>query len=690
MKKLSRTLIFLFVICLNGYLFAQAPTGYYTSAEGKSKAGLKTALHLIIKNANVLSYGSGAGSTWSGFIKTDIRPDDGTIWDMYSNNRVMPNGTSAPSGMNIEHSFANSWWGGTRNQAYNDLYNLNPSDITANSAKGSWPMAVVDGTVTFNNGAIKVGVSSSRPGGTISAWEPTDEYKGDFARGYMYMVTCYEDYSAQWTGNSLTQLDNNTYPVFEQWAYNLLLKWCKDDPVSQKEINRNNEVYKIQGNRNPFIDYPELADYIWGAKTETPWYTVASTDPVLYSPSNASTVDLGVVATNKVTGKEIAVTGKNFTGDLSVAVTGTGFSVDVFSLTKEQVAAGTKILVQYTSASAAASTGQLVLSGDGVTVSVNLKAEAVDNIPVSSAESITTKSFVANWKDIGVASNYEFNLYQSDKTTLVNGYPITVVAAAGKGTIADLTPGTSYYYQLTGGGYSSALMEVKTLSSEQTFFEDFEKGGKASYATTDPVIGTMGSWTFYNSLLLNNDVKDLKNGSQSARLGKDVGASIFMNADKQNGAGTLSFYSGTYGTDAAATLGVFYSVDGGANWVSVDNNVSATNAFIKYSCTINVSAPVRIKIGKMGGASRVNVDDISITDYTSTGISDKEIAPFSYYVQGDQLVIQNNKIQSIQVSGISGQILFSQKLVPGVTTINLPKGIYILRGEGTAKKVMIK
>ena len=92
-------------------------------------------------------------------------------------------------------------------------------------------MAIVDGKTTYDNGVIKVGKSSSRPGGEITAWEPSDQYKGDFARIYMYMVTCYENFSEKWTGNSVNQLDNNTYPVFENWTIKMLLEWCEKDPV---------------------------------------------------------------------------------------------------------------------------------------------------------------------------------------------------------------------------------------------------------------------------------------------------------------------------------------------------------------------------------------------------------------------------------------------------------------------------
>jgi len=66
-------------------------------------------------------------------------------------------------------------------------------------------------------------------------------------------------------------LQNNTYPTLKPYAVDLLIKWHRDDPVSEKEINRNNEVYRVQGNRNPFVDFPELAEHIWGNLKNTVW-----------------------------------------------------------------------------------------------------------------------------------------------------------------------------------------------------------------------------------------------------------------------------------------------------------------------------------------------------------------------------------------------------------------------------------
>lgn len=122
---------------------ADQPEGYYAATAGKKKAELKSTLHGIIRTASVLNYGSGAGKTWSGFYYTD-RDEDGYCIDRYSPEmRQFTSTTGAISGMNIEHSFAKSWWGGSQVQAYKDLFNLMPSDQKANSSKSNFAMGEV-------------------------------------------------------------------------------------------------------------------------------------------------------------------------------------------------------------------------------------------------------------------------------------------------------------------------------------------------------------------------------------------------------------------------------------------------------------------------------------------------------------------------------------------------------------------
>ena len=80
-------------------------------------------------------------------------------------------------------------------------------------------------------------------------------------------------------------LNNNTYPVLNDWAENMLLQWHRQDPVSAKETTRTDVVYSIQHNRNPFIDYPALVEYIWGNYSGVPWSgTVTETEEVNPEP----------------------------------------------------------------------------------------------------------------------------------------------------------------------------------------------------------------------------------------------------------------------------------------------------------------------------------------------------------------------------------------------------------------------
>lgn len=148
-----------------------------------------------------------------------------------------------------------------------DAFHIYPTDGKVNGQRSSFPYGECASGTTLPscNGVDALGKlgKSTFPGYSGTVFEPVDEYKGDFARTYFYMAACYNDKIASW---SSPMLAGNSYPCYTTWAVNLLLKWNEQDPVSQKEIDRNNAVYKHQNNRNPFIDHPELAEYIWGDK----------------------------------------------------------------------------------------------------------------------------------------------------------------------------------------------------------------------------------------------------------------------------------------------------------------------------------------------------------------------------------------------------------------------------------------
>lgn len=257
----------------------EALVSYSASLKGLKKAELKTALQKLINPKKVLGYGSGYQHTWWGFWYTDRDPQTNECINRYSSKRFYfskTNTSKALSGMNIEHSFPKSWWGGASNNAYKDLYNLYPSDTDGNTAKGNFPMGVVTKVKTEDKGYDKVGTGTIN-GSVQQCWEPGDVYKGDFARGYMYMAVAYGKFT--WVKTGLQTMSNESYPGLKSWASSLYSQWSQDDKVDELERTRNDAVSKIQGNRNLFVDYPYLCEYLWGDSVNVPFnpYTSLTT-----------------------------------------------------------------------------------------------------------------------------------------------------------------------------------------------------------------------------------------------------------------------------------------------------------------------------------------------------------------------------------------------------------------------------
>lgn len=239
---------------------------YASSLNGLKKEQLKAALHKLMDKKKVLKYGGkGPGYTWHGFWYTDRDPQTNECYNRYSDKKFYFESTNtgnAIAGMNIEHSFPKSWWGGHKNDAWCDLYNLYPSDSKANSSKSNYVMGVVVNVKeNAGEGYDKVGTGYA-DGKLVNMWEPGDRFKGEFSRSYMYMATTYQNLS--FTSEGAKQLQTGAYPTLRKWSSDLFRQWSKNDRVDEMEIKRNEAVYKIQNNRNLFIDYPNLAEYVWG------------------------------------------------------------------------------------------------------------------------------------------------------------------------------------------------------------------------------------------------------------------------------------------------------------------------------------------------------------------------------------------------------------------------------------------
>lgn len=257
------------LLCVLIQLWAQAPSGYYTDATGYKGQSLKTVLYRIITDHTARSY----KQLWTDMQSTDRR-EDGKVWDMYSSTTDFTFtsdqcGTYKNEGdcYNREHSFPKSWFNDA-SPMYTDLFHLYPTDGKVNGMRSNHPFGENNGEKYKSNGGFSKLGKCTTPGYSGTVFEPDDEYKGDFARSYFYMATCYEDRIATWNSDMLA---HNSYPAYAKWALDMLLRWAAEDPVSPKEIARNNAVYKIQKNRNPYIDFPGLEQYVWGSKTGIPF-----------------------------------------------------------------------------------------------------------------------------------------------------------------------------------------------------------------------------------------------------------------------------------------------------------------------------------------------------------------------------------------------------------------------------------
>jgi endonuclease I len=242
----------------------------YEALEGLSSKELRESLHEEIKDHTVLKYEQLRGDQ----AKVDVRAD-GMLWDMYSAcdfalNMYEPYNytiTTECDKYNREHLLPKSWWKYSKeNEAndpmYTDLHHVVSTDGFANEKRSAWVYDEVKSVTWTNSLGSKLGTGKTW---NETSFEPVDEYKGDIARVYFYMLTCYMDKDFTLGGKGYRYFTyNNGVCDFKSQALALMLKWHRQDPVSEKEVVRNAKVADLQGNVNPFVVEPNLVEYIWG------------------------------------------------------------------------------------------------------------------------------------------------------------------------------------------------------------------------------------------------------------------------------------------------------------------------------------------------------------------------------------------------------------------------------------------
>ena len=779
-------------------LFAQAPAGYYKSAEGKNKQALLEALCDIIgPHTNV-----GYNGLWEVYETSDVYPGTNKIWDMYSTATFYAGQdkcgsyTAVGDCYNREHSFPKSWFD-DQSPMYSDAYHIYPTDGKVNGQRSNYPYGeCANGTYLqngSNKGTGKLG-KCTFPGYSGTVFEPADEYKGDFARTYFYMAACYNDRIEDWHSEMLA---GNSYPCYTTWAVNLLMKWHRQDPVSQKEIDRNNAVSKYQKNRNPFIDHPELAEFIWGDKNSQGWVPGGIVDPVITSPVDGKTFDLGVTAIGKTLSTTINVKAQGLNENLSVSISGTGFSITTTTITKDAAMAstGANITVNYTTATPATANGTLTISSSEVSTTVSLKAQAVDGIPALQATNVSTDSFTARWTDVDRdGSKYKLSVFLADGTTLLPGYPVEVAASAQQYNVTGLDYMATYKYSLSNAAgktsnviivttaepdriiqanlpegelvffaepntesnvlpveiYTeyieedinvtvsgefqissdksnwtkqltvdrdgeriyvrmSALAEgiyrgtlsastetvegftldiVGSVEAPRTFFEDFEAGTASNNYSLISYTGNACKWKFSNAGICDRS-GDKFNDNQGVCFGKNTDSSIQMDENKNNGAGTVTFFAAPYGNDEAATVVLSYSVDNGSKWIDLKTlTIEKSDMLKEYTVIAQILQPVRFRLQQKTG-ERVNIDDFSISDFTSSVENVTTTSNWDAYICNGQVMVETQSPAEISIYTTDAKLVYNQTISAN-TSISLPQGIYIVVNGNDSRKVIVK
>lgn len=644
--------------------WAEAPDGYYDAAIGKSGEALQKSLSAIISNATDVGY----DGLWEVYQTTDRRPD-GKVWDMYSDVTDFTFGTDKCGNYknegdcyNREHSVPKSWFS-KASPMYSDAWHVYPTDGKINSYRSNNPFGEVgSGASSSKNGFSKWG-SCVTPGYTGTVFEPNDEYKGDFARTYFYFATRYQDRIDNWGGIFIS-----TYPHIVKWQLDMLLRWNELDPVSQKEIDRNDAVQKEQGNRNPFIDYPELVDLIFGDRRNEPFSPENENLPYIESPQSGSTIDMGTTSINvsEPVTKQIQVKGRNLEGTISLEIGGTDsecFSVTPRTLTADEVNNGSTVELSYRSTLEGSHRATLDITGGGISspVVVNLTGEAVDNFVALPAKDITKTSFVATWTPKSGATDYELNVWYDDYSSSAPERELLNVVFSSK-------PNNWTY-----GGYTDTKTGMLRLGS----------GGQDGSATSPALDLSAGDVSItvvaepYNNdqsvLYVSVDGKEIK------QIALDGTTTTTIPVEEGTASSTITFMAEK---DHRAYLhSVVVKSGGGFTSVTLDGYPRRVGNVSEYEVTdLTPAVQYHYTVTPYVGETAQPVSNTVSVSTWSSAVDELPADHMLIYTSGTTLHILNAPMNAVaQWYTMDGRLCGSRVLHAEESEWELPEGLYIVR-----------
>lgn len=468
--------------------FAQIPSGYYSTATGTGYT-LKTQLYNIIKDHTNNGY-AGLYTTYQTSDVDNFYENDGTILDMYSENPSggdpynYTTGTTQRCGSysvegdcyNREHIIPQSVFN-EASPMVADAHFITPTDGKVNGIRSNYPHGTVNSaTYTSQNGS-KLG-SSSVSGYSGTVFEPINAFKGDIARMYFYFATRYENTVS---GYSFPMFDGSSNKVFTTAFLNVLLAWHAQDPVSAREIARNNAIYARQNNRNPFIDHPEYVNQIWGS-TPPSGDTQAPTTPtnLASTAKTATSISLSWTASTD----NVGVTGYDVYANSVLKTTASGTTATITGLT-----ASTAYSIYVKARDAAGNT-----SASSNTISVTTNSSGTET-----ATDLLFSEYIegsGNNKALEIANNtgssVNLSAYTIKKQT--NGAGSWSTGLALSGTLAAGSKFVIVNSSISSSCFSTSSANIATTATELTFNGN-DAVGLFKNGTLIDIIGTFNGGT---------------------------------------------------------------------------------------------------------------------------------------------------------------------------------------------------
>ena len=463
--------------------YTQTVEQYYSSINwDQTGATLKTSLFNKIK---ITTAGWSYDGLWEAYREADVRPDGEHFWDIYSDttmytlhdSRINHSYKKEGDSINREHVIPQS----TFNEAApmkSDIHHVLPSDGYVNNRRSAYPHGIVTGSPTYtSNDGCKLGSGT----GSTTVFEPMDNYKGDIARIYFYFVTCYQD---KMSSNSFSVFDKSAHPSIKKAYLDVYLQWAKEDPVSEKEIKRNNVAYGGQGNRNPFIDCPYAVGAIWDPDHATDYgvkgeYT--SGDGLTISKSTAN-----LISGNSTTISATATGGSNISWTTS--------NSSVVSLSSSSSSSGSNITLTAGNAGTATVTATATISAKQYSKSCTVTVAAtkqVSSIEVSNPKTgyavddeFVKPTVTATYNDdteATVTNDCSFTGYDMSKE---GGYTVTVSYSYGGANVS-----TTYAITVSSSGGSEDIDDY-TISTTPLTSSGISNGMKVVWGTTTSNLAT--------------------------------------------------------------------------------------------------------------------------------------------------------------------------------------------------------